>query len=90
MILKKLIKCALQRDQKELPISDIDTYILHLTWPILLKVGSVEIGVKPKQNQIIRTKAFPYHTSSISSCHANRLNIHNIKYLFLVIKSRNI
>lgn len=48
MILKKLIKCALQRDQKELPISDIDIYILHLTWPILLKFGSVEIGVKPK------------------------------------------
>lgn len=24
MILKKLIKCALQCDQKELPISDID------------------------------------------------------------------
>lgn len=29
MILKKLIKCALEHDQKELPISDIN--ILHLT-----------------------------------------------------------
>lgn len=59
MILKKLIKCALQRDQKELPISDINIYFLHLTWPILLNVGSVELGVKPKWNQIIRSEIFP-------------------------------
>lgn len=31
MILKKLIKCALEHDQKELLISDINIYILHLT-----------------------------------------------------------
>lgn len=48
MIIRRLIKCALQHDQKKLPISDINIYILHLTWPIALKLGSVKIGVKPK------------------------------------------
>lgn len=83
MILKKLIKCALQCDQKELLISDINIYIhiLHLTWPILLKVVSAEVGVTSKLNQIIRTEAFTYHTSLIPPCHADRLDNHSIKQL---------
>lgn len=66
MILEKLIECALQCDQKELPISGIDIYILHLTWLMLLKVGSVEIGIKSlEQNEIksLEPKCF------LTTCH---------------------